>query len=299
MVARTQTPVLVMGESGTGKELVARLVHNGSPRIESRFLAVNCGAIPEKLIESELFGHKRGAFTGASSDRMGVFEAASEGTLFLDEIGELDVSMQVKLLRVLESQNVRRLGDVVDRNVNPRLVFATNRNLEEMVENGTFRRDLYFRINIFPINLPPLRERLEDIPLLVAHLLSTIKENREGRVESISRDALQLLMGHHFPGNVRELENLLRRAVVVADSGQIEVRHLSLGAKKNSGIDLTTSFRDLKKSVVDNFESEYLATLLRHHRGNVAAAARQAQMDRKNLWQLLKKHEINADSFRS
>ncbi|MEM9175733.1 MAG: sigma-54 dependent transcriptional regulator [Myxococcota bacterium] len=215
-VAETKTNVLVSGESGTGKELVARAIHEQSARANEPFVAINCGAIPENLLESELFGHVKGAFTGAVQTKEGLFEAATGGTLFLDEIGELSQPLQVKLLRALQEKSIRRVGDTVDRKIDVRIVSATNRRLEEEVAEGRFREDVYYRLNVIQLQLPPLREREEDIPLLAQHFIRRFSEELGKEVEGMDGEAYDLLASYAFPGNVRELENLIERAVALA-----------------------------------------------------------------------------------
>ena len=215
-VAETKTNVLVTGESGTGKELVAQAIHQQSARASEPFIAINCGAIPENLLESELFGHVKGAFTGAVQNKEGLFEAATGGTLFLDEIGELSQPLQVKLLRALQEKSIRRVGDTVDRKVDVRIVSATNRRLEEEVAEGRFREDVYYRLNVIQLDLPPLREREEDIPLLAQHFIRRFSEELGKDVDGMDAEAYDLLAAHPFPGNVRELENLIERAVALA-----------------------------------------------------------------------------------
>jgi len=208
--------VLVSGESGTGKELVARAIHDQSDRVSEPFIAINCGAIPENLLESELFGHLKGAFTGAVQNKEGLFEAASGGTLFLDEVGELSQPLQVKLLRALQEKSIRRVGDTVDRKVDVRIVSATNRELEEEVAAGRFREDLYYRLNVIQLALPPLRDRVEDVPLLAQHFIRRFAAELDKEVEGMDGMAFDLLATYPFPGNVRELENLIERAVALA-----------------------------------------------------------------------------------
>jgi len=214
-VAETKTNVLVTGESGTGKELVARAIHEQSARYDQAFVAINCGAIPENLLESELFGHMKGAFTGAVQTKEGLFEAASGGTLFLDEIGELTQPLQVKLLRALQERTIRRVGDTVDRKIDVRIVSATNRRLEDEVAAGRFREDVYYRLNVIQLELPPLRDRVEDIPLLAQHFIRVFAEELGKDVEGMDASAYEVLSKHPFPGNVRELENLIERAVAL------------------------------------------------------------------------------------
>jgi two-component system response regulator PilR (NtrC family) len=222
-VASTRTSVLLIGESGTGKELAARALHELSPRADHSFVAVNCGAIPETLLESELFGHVKGAFTGAGADKQGLFEAAHNGTLLLDEVAELPVAMQVKLLRVLQERKVKLVGGVSEREVDVRIVAATNRDLETEVEKGTFRQDLYYRLNVIQVRLPPLRERREDLPLLVDHFIRKFSAEHGRNVVGAAPEVMSALMAYHFPGNVRELENMIERAVTLATADWLAI----------------------------------------------------------------------------
>ena len=222
-VASTRTSVLLIGESGTGKELAARALHELSPRTDRPFVAVNCGAIPETLLESELFGHVKGSFTGASTDKQGLFEAANNGTLLLDEVADLPVAMQVKLLRVLQERKVKPVGGIAEREVDVRIVAATNRDLEAEVEKATFRQDLYYRLNVIQIRLPALRERREDLPLLVDHFIRKFSAEHGRPVVGATPEVMSALMGYHFPGNVRELENMIERAVTLAASDQLAI----------------------------------------------------------------------------
>jgi two-component system, NtrC family, response regulator AtoC len=225
-VAPYPSPVLITGESGTGKELIARLIHDQSDRADAEFIAVNCGAIPENLLEAELFGYVRGAFTGADRDRPGLFEAASGGTLFLDEIGEMPASLQVKLLRVLQENEVRRLGETRSRSVDARILAATNRSLEDEIRAGQFRKDLYFRIAVVPIHLPPLRQRTEEIPLLARHFLDRYNHSHGLHIQGIESDAMDALLNYSFTGNARELENVIERAMVLAEGDTIGIEDL-------------------------------------------------------------------------
>ncbi|MBW3553407.1 MAG: sigma-54 dependent transcriptional regulator [Gemmatimonadetes bacterium] len=225
-VARYPSPVLITGESGTGKELIARLVHDQSDRASGPFVAINCGAIPENLLESELFGYVRGAFTGADRDKIGLFEAATGGTLFLDEIGEMTATLQVKLLRTLQEGEVRRVGENKSRAVDARIVSATNRSLEEEVRNGNFRKDLFFRIAVVPIHLPPLRQRPEEIPLLAKHFVDRYNRTLDLSLDGIEPEAMKVLLDYSFTGNVRELENVVERAMVLAEGPRLTVADL-------------------------------------------------------------------------
>ncbi len=301
MVAPTDVTVAIYGESGTGKELVARTIHNLSHRHERAFVVVNCGAIPESLLEDELFGHVKGAFTDASKDREGLFAAADGGTMFLDEIGEMPPSLQVKLLRVLQSQEFRRIGDDRDLRVDVRVITATNKDLEKAVASGAFRQDLYYRINVFPLTLPPLRDRREDIPLLAHHFLLKHRDKVGKRVEGFTPAAMEKFLAYHWPGNVRELENKVHHALVLAQSSHLTADEVQLDLNPQArpqSIDLLRPFRELKRDVVEGFEREYTRELLRRHGGNLAAAARQARIDRKNLWALVKKYRIDLEGFR-
>ena len=301
MVAPTDVTVSIFGESGTGKELVARTIHALSNRYERPFVVMNCGAIPEALLEDELFGHVRGSFTDASKDREGLFALADGGTLFLDEIGEMPAHLQVKLLRVLQSQEFRRIGDDHDIRVDVRVVTATNRDLEKAVRDGSFRQDLFYRINVFPLTLPPLRERREDIPLLAHHFLLKHRQKVGKRVEGFTPAAMHKIVNYPWPGNVRELENRVHHALVLAQGERLLPEDVPIDAPAGAGaraIDVTRPFRDLKREVIDGFERDYARELLKAHHGNLAAAARQARVDRKNLWALLKKHGIEVKDFK-
>ena len=296
MVASTDVTVTITGESGTGKELVARTIHNLSPRHGSPFVVVNCAAIPDNLLEDELFGHIRGAFTDASRDREG---------LFLDEIGEVALSVQAKLLRVLQFQEFRPVGADVDRRVDVRVITATHRDLSRAVAAGTFREDLYYRIAVFPVHLPPLRERREDLPLLAQHIVTRLRARLGRPIDGVSPAALLRLATHDFPGNVRELENILHQAMVTASGPMIEANDLALPAllaksRANTAqhFDLSRSFRDLKLDAVAEFERNYVVELLIAHRGNLAAAARTAGIDRKNLWAMTKKYGLDPAAHR-
>ena len=302
MVAPTDVTVAISGESGTGKELVARTVHSLSARFERPFVVVNCAAIPENLLEDELFGHVRGAFTDASSDRQGLFAAADGGTLFLDEIGEMSLGLQAKLLRVLQSQEFRRVGEDKDTRVDVRLVTATNQNLEQAVEAGTFRKDLFYRISVFPIHLLPLRERKEDVRLLAHHFLLKHRGQVGKSVEGFTPAALDKLMSYDYPGNIRELENKIHHALVLCTGTLIGPQDVPLAGGRvvatATEMDLDRTFKELKREVVEGFEEAYTRQLLELCGGNLAAAARRAGMDRKNLWSMAKKYGIELGDIR-
>ncbi len=274
-VAPHESPVLLSGQSGTGKELVARLIHRESPRAEGPFVAVNCGAIPENLLESEFFGHVKGAFTGADRDRVGLFETARGGTLFLDEVGELPASLQVKLLRVLQEREVRPVGGNQTIDVDVRIVAATNRDLEDAVSEGAFRQDLFYRLAVVPIHLPALARRAEEIPELARHFLERHQERMGLRVDGISPEAMELLLSYPWPGNVRELENVLERALVLTEGPRVGIQDLPLQVRSPSpGGMLTTDDDDLSvKRRLAELERQLIQRALERTSGNKTQAA--------------------------
>jgi transcriptional regulator with PAS, ATPase and Fis domain len=261
-IAPTDSAVLILGETGTGKEMVARRIHEQSDRRDAPFVAVNCGAIPENLVESEFFGHRKGAFTGADSNRAGLFEVANHGTLFLDELGELDKSMQVKLLRFLESGEVRRVGDNEPFHVDVRIVCATNRELQQMVSAGTFREDLFFRVNTFEIYLPPLRERLDDIPSLALHLIARHLKRDSVPAEMLPPETIRLLQSHHWSGNVRELANVLEHAAILSDGKTIQPEDLPRSILRNSSSGVTSGYEQVRNSAAPSSHSDVSADLI-------------------------------------
>ena len=296
-VAQHKAGVLIVGESGTGKELVARAVHDLSPRKSRRFVAINCGAIPANLLESELFGHRRGAFTDAVRDKPGLFEAADGGTLFLDEIGEMPLNLQVKLLRVLQEEEIRRIGDNVPSKVDVRIIAATLRNLGEDVANGRFREDLYYRLNVLPIMLPPLRQRRDDIRPLVEHFLAVYRDKHGGggaQVEGVSKEAMALLESYEWPGNIRELENTIERAMVLADSNFIEARLLDDKLKqrrKPSGVELPVDNLSIKKNT-RRIEEELIRRALVATEGNRTNASKLLEISHRALLYKIKEYGI-------
>jgi DNA-binding NtrC family response regulator len=301
--AGTDATVLITGESGTGKELAARAVHAGSARKGARFVAVNCGAIPENLIESELFGHVKGAFTGALGDRRGLFEEADSGTLLLDEVGELPLPMQVKLTRVLQEHSVRRVGESQERKVDARVVAATNVDLKAAVAAGRFREDLFYRLNVFPVRLPPLRERRDDIPVLAAHFLERHRGRYGGGVEGFSPEALSALVRYDWPGNVRELENSIERALAVVDGPRIPLEALPDEVQTQGRPRLASdlgrlSYREVVDIARDRVSREYLIALMREFEGSVTHAAERAGMERETLHRLLKRYGLRSDEFK-
>lgn len=275
-VAKSQATVLIRGESGTGKELVARAIHYASPRRHKPFISVNCAALPENLIESELFGHERGAFTGASGLRIGRFELANEGTLFLDEIGDISVPVQVKLLRVLQERTFERIGGNIPLRTNVRIIAATSRNLEDYIKSFRFREDLYYRLNVFPVIIPSLRDRKSDIILLTEHFLAKYNKIYAKDIKRISTPAINMLMSYHWPGNVRELENCIERAVLISSSGVINAFHLppSLQTGKESHTSIIKEEAVDFKTMVMSFEKELIVEALKNNKGNIAAVAR-------------------------
>ncbi len=301
-VAASMSTVLVVGESGTGKELVARAIHNHSARAQGPFVAVNCTALAESLLESELFGHARGAFTGAVASKRGLFEEAQGGTLFLDEIGEINSKMQAQLLRVLQEGEIRRVGGSEPIRVDVRVVAATNRDLEDEVQKGRFREDLYFRINVVTIRLPPLRQRPEDIALLVDHFLNKYAK-REGRTESgVTQDAMLLLKRYSWPGNVRELENVVERALALSKSGIILPSDLpaeARGDNESRSTPLTANNLVEDRPTLAELEQRYVNLILQQEGGNKKRAAEILGIDRRTLYRTLERGSSGAASERS
>jgi two-component system response regulator AtoC len=294
-LADLKTTILVLGESGTGKELVARALHQSGRRCQKSFVAVNCGAIPENLLESELFGHIRGAFTDASSDKAGLFEQADGGTLLLDEIGEMPPALQVKLLRVLQEGEIRRVGDSAAKKVDVRVISATSRDLSADIGTGRFREDLYFRLNVFCLQLPPLHERVEDIPLLAEHFLKRYGNCDDGQVWRIEPDAMRTLMAYHWPGNVRELENVVERACILCEAGRITsacfppaIRLFYDGRPDESVCDENLSI----KKAEDTIERELIRKALIKTGGNRTQAAKILEISHRSLLYKIKEYGI-------
>ncbi len=295
-VAKSNATVLLRGESGTGKEMIANAIHYNSLRSKKPFVKINCAAIPETLIESELFGHEKGAFTGADRMKKGRFELAEGGTLFLDEIGDLPLQTQIKLLRVLQEREFEHLGGAETIKANFRLITATNKNLEESIVNGEFREDLYYRLNVFSIFLPPLRERKSDILLLAEHFLEKYEIEHDKRIRRISTPAIDMLMSYHFPGNVRELENAIERAVLVCDSNVIHGHHLPPTLQT---AEITGTVTDLSlESAVAAFERDMIQDALKSNKGNIAKTARALDSTQRILGYKIKKYGIDTMRFR-
>ena len=297
-VCRTNATVLLLGESGVGKERVAQTIHYSSNRAEQPFVRVNCAALPESLIESELFGHERGAFTGATRTRQGRFETAGHGTIFLDEIGDLPLSTQTKLLRVLQEKEFERIGDNATIKVNARIITATNRNLEALLQEGKFREDLYYRLNVFPILVPPLRERKTDIMLLADHFVQKYSTQHDKKIVRISTVATDMLMSYHWPGNVRELENCIERAIILSTDGVIQAGHLppNLQTKETGGQSKPAgTFKD----IIMNMEREIISEELRRTRGNMAKAARELGLTERIIGLKVAKYNIDPAQYKN
>jgi transcriptional regulator with GAF, ATPase, and Fis domain len=300
-IAPTDAAVLLLGETGTGKDVLARSIHQTSPRRAAPFVVVDCGAVSYSLIESELFGHERGSFTGAVATRQGAFELAAKGTVFLDEVGDLPLDVQPKLLRVLESGEFRRVGGNKTIQAEARIIAATKRDLKAEVERGKFREDLYFRLAVVPVHVPPLRSRREDITPLVERFLELARRRDPAASVTLSAGTLAALAAHDWPGNVRELRNVLDRAIYMATAGgERELRLLDLpvtAAVANQGptaFDVKKSYREVRDEFEADFERRYVAWLLDRHTGNISAAAREAKMDRKHLYDLARRHGLRS-----
>ncbi len=307
-ISPTNATVLIEGETGTGKDLVARAVHQFSPRKTKPFVVFDCSAVAQNLIESELFGHVKGSFTGAVATRKGAFEEANNGTIFLDEIGELSLELQPKLLRALEQREVKKVGANESIPIDLRVICATNKNLKKEVAENRFRQDLYYRLSVVKINMPGLRERPEDIPFLIERLLASGKFNLgpdgQLKVKRVEDDALKMLTRYQYPGNVRELMNILERLAPMVDGDTITARHVSYifeemereeEATERMSVDMGLPFKEAKQKIVESFEKDYLASLLRRNNYNISKTAREAGIDRKHIRNLLKKYGIIGD----
>jgi len=320
-ISPTDATVVIEGETGTGKDVVARSVHGASRRKDGPFMVFDCGAVPENLIESELFGHEKGSFTGAHASRQGIFELANGGTVFLDELGELQLDLQPKLLRVLEQREIKRVGGTKPIKVDVRIVAATNRNLEEEVKAGRFREDLFYRLTVVRVKLPALRERKDDVRLLARHFLEhgSFNRDREGnkKIANLAPGVLDRLGEYAWPGNVRELHNVIERAVSFSESDTIELADLpehiawprgavppthhdsgptdhAIALPDMRPSDIEGTFKDAKERWIASFERDYIASLLRKNNGNISHAAREAEIDRKYFRKLMKKYGITA-----
>ncbi len=298
-VARGNMNILISGESGTGKELVARAIHATSKRNEAPFVPVNCGALPENLFESEIFGHERGAFTGAIKAKPGLLEFASQGTFFLDEIGDLSLAMQVKLLRMLEDHKIRRVGGTKEIETDVRVVAATNKNLESAIIEKRFREDLYYRLNTIHLTIPPLRERPDDIIPLANHFLSRLSKENNHMVYRFSPGAIKMLQNLTLPGNVRELQNMVSRAYYLCNNSVIQKQDLPIGNQGHATLFaddvLNLSYKNAKDAIFEKFEVKYLLFNLKKHGGNISQTADQCGLDRRTIHRLIKKHNIILD----
>jgi two-component system, NtrC family, response regulator HydG len=317
-LAKVDTSVLIRGESGTGKELVARAIHYNSGRKDEKLVAINCSSIPETLFESELFGHERGAFTGADQRQIGKFQYASGGTVFLDEIGDLSLPMQVKLLRVLQERKFTPVGSNREIEMSARVIAATNRNLEEMIQKGTFREDLFYRLNVIPVFLPPLRERKDDIEKLAWHFISKFSKLHGKEIKGILPSALQLILSHHWPGNIRELENVIEHSVVIENHDQISpaslpsylqgedffgtrfaspLAALVLDESETQGSEEVSGTLNYK-SHKEQFERDFIVRALKTFKGRINQTALHAQIPKKTLLRKLQKYNIRAEDYR-
>ncbi len=292
-LAQSDASIFIRGESGTGKELIARAVHEVGPRKDNPFIAVNCSAIPENLLESELFGHRKGAFTGAGAHHKGLFMAADGGTLFLDEIGDMPKAFQVKLLRTLQERKVRAVGATSDEPVDVRIIAATHVDIEKALQEGDFREDLYYRLNVVALSLPSLSQRCEDIPLLAMHFLKMLGERYDAKVKGFSPEAIEVLVNYHWPGNVRELQNVVEQSVALATTPLIPVT-LIQRALRVEAVSLP-SFREAR----NGFERDYLIRLLRMTEGNVAQASRLAKRNRTEFYRLLQRHRLDPGNYKN
>lgn len=295
-VAPTNSTVMIRGESGVGKELIAEAIHNNSTRKSKPFIKVNCSALPENLIESELFGHEKGAFTGASTQHIGRFEMANGGTIFLDEIGDVPLSIQVKLLRVLQQRQIERIGGNKTINVDVRIITATNKNLEEMIKTNSFREDFYYRINVFPIYVPALRERCADIPILTDHFISKLNQRNGTDIKRITGGALDMLMMYSWPGNIRELENVIERAMILSTDNVIH--SYNLPPTLQTGVSSNTVSKGALFNVLERVEKQMLIDTLILMQGNITKSAEQLGITRRIMGLLVNKHQIDIKKFK-
>lgn len=302
-VAKTDLTVLITGESGTGKELVARAVHNLSNRGHTSLVAVNCPTLPENILESELFGYKKGAFTQATENKIGLFQEAHNGSIFLDEIGDISPTIQTKLLRVLQEKEIKPLGDTKSIVVDVRIIASTNQNLEEKMKSGEFREDFFYRLNVLPIKLPPLREHPEDIPMIANHLLEKHCEKMNKPQKKISTDLMEVFINRTWEGNVRELENVIIQGILFSATEEINPRDMDLSHTKKSEYTNLSSFQNIpykaaKEETLKQFNHNFIGHLLEFHNGNVTQAARQCGLERQALQQIMRRYEVKAVDFR-
>ena len=296
LIARCDANVLIAGETGTGKEIFARSIHYLGRRAGYPFIAVSCGAIPSDLFENELFGHERGAYTGAMTAQIGLIQEAERGTLFLDDIDCIPAKAQMKVLRFLQEKEFRPLGSARPQRSDTRIIASTNADLAKAVSRDVFRRDLFYRLNVIAVTLPPLRDRIEDIPLLARHFLAKYSEELDRQIKEISPRALQKLMNYDWPGNIRELENIVERAVVFSTRFLIDTEDICL--PESEACPEVRTFKDAKSQAVTQFEKKYIQDLLSTHQGNISQSAKAAQKDRRAFWELIRKHKINPRNYR-
>jgi transcriptional regulator with GAF, ATPase, and Fis domain len=303
-VSPTKTTILMSGETGTGKTVLAKLIHQHSNRQNAQFISVHCGAIPDTLVESELFGHEKGAFTGAVRKKMGKFELADGGTIFLDEIGTLTPPAQIKLLQVLQDGTFSRVGSEEAAQANARVIAATNDDLKMLCEQGRFRKDLYYRLNVFPIDIPPLRERTEDIPDLIEQFLDQLNREFQKRIVEVHPEVLKALSSYEWPGNVRELENLVERAYILENSTMLtpESFPLELFDEQQTTallpMDTQLSLANARKQALENFERQYLKALLTRNKGKINTSAKEAAISTRQLHKLMRKYDLRKESFK-
>ena len=304
-VSGSDVNILVCGESGTGKELIARAIHAYSDRSDGPFIPVNCVALAESLLESELFGHEKGSFTGAAARKIGYFEAANGGTVFLDEIGDLSNPLQAKLLRTVQEKTVQRVGSTEVVPIDVRIVSATNKNLEKMVVTGEFREDLYYRLNVITLELPPLRNRKDDLPLLVSAFIKKYSEKTGKRITGLSGAAQEILMSYDWPGNIRELQNVINRGVALADQPEIGIEHIpkniiesARGDNRRQRVFSDAQFNVAKQCAVEQFEKDYISRAMERNSGNVTRTAEEIGLGRTALQRLLKKYDISSRDFK-
>jgi DNA-binding NtrC family response regulator len=303
MVAKTDLTVLITGESGTGKELVARAIHNLSHRRSQPFVAVNCPSVPENILESELFGYKKGAFTHAAQNKIGLFQEAQNGTIFLDEIGDISPTIQTKLLRVLQEKEIKPLGDTKSIAVDVRIITSTNQDLKKKIKKAEYREDFFYRLNVLPIKLPALREHPEDIPIIANYLLEKHCSALKQPLKKISAELMEIFMQRTWEGNVREMENVIMRGILFSSGDEILPADVDLGAKPDIRTDsgnahLNMPYREAKAQLLSHFNHEYLSRLLTRHQGNVTHAAKQCGLERQALQQIMRRYRIKADQFR-
>ena len=302
MVAKTDHTVLVTGESGTGKELAARAIHNLSPREHQPFVTINCPSVPENILESELFGYKKGAFTDAAQNKIGLFQEADRGTIFLDEIGDISPTIQTKLLRVLQEKEFKPLGDTKSVSVDVRIIASTNQDLEAKIKRGEYREDFYYRLNVLPVGLPPLREHPEDIPLIANHLLEKHCAKQNKPLKRITPALMEIFMRRRWEGNVRELENRIIRGILFSATDEIfpaDIEPVQSGTQTQlSDRDIDLPYRQAKQQVLNRFHHSYIANLLNRHNGNVTRAAGECGLERQALQQVMRRYGIKSEAFR-